>query len=349
MAPMMMLGACSLEYSDKEITLSDDPVFVLQGANNGLDYRYSAGEDSIYMFTNYRLNNGGGYEFTGRFAAERCADNDACPGQMAFTIRGNSPLLLFLQKNYPFINEEADSIITFTCIATDTIGSLVQLHTNRGSAVAPLPLLLNTTDTTVPLTVEKTDKATGTKITLRTEIMPDQPDRCAIPVIEAQVVNNMVQMQADPAFSDAVFSWGGGYSAQFPYQPGQQYPITITHPSGCSFVITFQNLPSGAPNAIFSSPKLSFMAHRQAAVLQTGAMVQFVNDSGEIFVAPAHIQDSLSYFNVSQINEYLRNENGQRTVQLNIDFRCNLRQQNAVSITPTHTITGKGVIAVGIP
>lgn len=347
---LLYLNSCALQKDVLE-GISNDPVFFIQVTNGGPAITsVTAGTDSIYLFTSYELDDQGFSVLTGRFAKEKCIYTPGCPGEIAFSFRREGVLPLYNPGNVPFLTNTVDSFYQVVVTPLDTTGKEVSVNLAENSgALSPFPLVSNVTDDNTMLGVSITNPATGVITEVQQTLVPANPGLCQPVHLLARVENGQVELQTDIAGGDFAFAWGTttntGMAAYF---AGAEYTVTVTSADHlCTTVLSVSNLPATTNGQWIRTPDfVTEVTGPFPPEQRNGVEITVVDPTGNMMTTTGATQSKSSFFTILSAKDYLSNENGEKTIQMTIQFNA---QMTSPLFSGVQTFSGKGVIAVARP
>ena len=349
-AVLLFLSSCALQKDALE-GISGDPVFFIQVTNGGPGIsNVTAGTDSVYLFTSYEEEAQGFATHTGRFAKEKCINTPGCPGEIAFSFRTNSILPLYQPRNIPFLTNTVDSFYQVMVIPQDTIGRVVaiSLEDNSGAS-SSFPLVSNITDSSTTIAVSLTSPANGVTTSVAQTLVPSNPDQCQAVHLLARVENGQVELQTDISGGDFAFSWGTtSNTATSAYVVGAEYAVTVTSTDqSCTTVLSVGNLPATTNGQWIVTPDfITEVTGPFPPEQRNGVVITVVDPTGNMMTTTGATQSESSFFTILSAKDYLSNENGEKTIQMKIQFNCQMTSPLSSSV---QNFSGKGVIAVARP
>lgn len=349
-AVLLFLSSCALQKDVLE-GISNDPVFFIQVTNGGPAISsVTAGTDSIYLFTSYELDDQGFSVLTGRFAKEKCISTPGCPGEIAFSFRREGILPLYNPGNMPFLTNTVDSFYQVMVIPQDTIGQVVaiSLEDNSGAS-SSFPLVSNITDSSTIIAVSLTSPANGVTTSVAQTLVPSNPDQCQPVHLLARVENGQVELQTDISSGDFSFAWGTATNTgTTAYLSGAEYTVTVTSADHlCTTVLSVSNLPATTNGQWIRTPDfVTEVTGPFPPEQRNGVEITVVDPTGNMMTTTGATQSESSFFTILSAKDYLSNENGEKTIQMTIQFDC---QMTSPLLSGTQTFSGKGVIAVARP
>ncbi len=340
---------------------SNSPVFMMEGSVDQIPFRFIAGKDSVYHFTNFLESNSGISRQTGKFALQDCAfDSDsACNNSIEFIFadRANAGFEL-TEGSFTFVSDSSYSSKVYPItIAPLDVANLLNCSirvNNIGTENLPLPLMTNLlSGAPVDITVLGQAKS-GIKFLNTTTFIPTDTERCKPVYISITSDGSEITVKAKTlmAAEPTNYTWSSGVVGpefQVDNIVGNLSVTVISDDGQCTATTTLSEVPS--INGIqYNAPQYMLAASGEVAFdQQEGITVIWADEKGQRYSSGGVLQDNLSYFTITKVASYLSNENGLSTKSMDVSFRCYARPigEGSSSLVPPKLIVGKGKIALG--
>lgn len=351
--------------------ITGSPVFVVNASlGNGEVFNTTAGLDHYRMYTSYELGTDGVYTFIGEFKKE--------PGQtenlssLRFEIRdvgANLPQLdidsaLSIQSPFRFFI--TDQSIEVNSVYT---ASFVAFTMNCPQNLPPESFLWNfgdniiaTGDTATVNFADANDRNIELTINYGNDMqfMMQQNmsfdsliDDCGLAMSSALVQNgSFIQLTATgmgpPPYS---YLWHTNETFSniiFPVDSVGPYSVIVTDGNGCTATAS-GDIPDN-PND-FCTSSISYTTSISLDTLPPSPQystvtIVYVDNDGNEFRSDGDEQSMDAFFAIQRIEDYARNENGEPTKKIDLDFSCELYSPSAPSLSIQST---GAVIAVAYP
>jgi hypothetical protein len=365
----LLLSSCSKEIGIP--VLPETPVFFVNGTVNGIAYSYTAGSEKIYHFTGFSKEDNGQLAQSGRFSIQDCAMSN-CPNSIQFIFKRNITSNIILQSsNLAYKYADSASLMNgvvypISVVPTqDTLFSnvavtvLEYIGSNPTKTIASsknnLPLQANITkEDKINIEIGAVQRSNGVKYASRMDYFPSAPDSCKPVQIRADITGSKVILQAITTQSQVNYTWqNGAISSELTrdYVPGAAYSVTVSSAIGaaCSSVASIGNLPDFSQNTTLLTP--TFSINHFPAIEKTnteGVEIRWYDGTGVLLSSANATQTDSTYFTITNVGDYLPNEDGISTVKMDVEYRCIVKVSPNSSGFPVNIVLkGKGVIAVG--
>ena len=333
---------------------SPDPVFTVGYQIDGVSYSLTAGLQTTYLFTKAELGQDNVWQLSGSFADAACPAAN-CPGSLRFYWRNNAKGSDFDSTlaigNFPLFHSDS-TVFTFQ----------TTLSLNEGSGT-PTEVVWKIGDSLILVGKEQKYLSNGAPFQISTEVfdlsgyrvrssqlfVPGENMFCTRCTLDAKL-DTLLTLSAAPLAPGAhTFKWNSGETKEtirVPFIPDETYSVTITNvDAGCTSMISLDHLPdtfleihSGFANAV---------AVPLTAALPGGPIIEWIDGQGTVWRSDRVGQQPFpaNYFQIMEIDDYLKNENGLPTKKLRIAWNCMLYNEAGES----QKMSGEGVIALGWP
>ncbi len=339
------------------------PVFLVEGSVDQVPYRFIAGQDSVYHFTELLNKNSSINQRIGRFAHQDCGQttDSACGTAIEFIFNDqpNSGFEL-AEGNFSFVADSTYSNkvypITITPLSVENLTNCAIRVGNIGNESFPLPLMTNLL-TAGPTEISVFGLAkSGIKFINTTTYLPTDAERCKPVYISIAPDGSETTIKAKTlmAAQPSNYMWSNGVVGT-EYQVDNiigSLSVTVVSDDGqCIATTTLSEVPD--TNGLqYNAPQYTLTASGEVAFdQQEGMTVVWTDDKGQRYSSAGLVQDGQSYFTVTKVASYENNEDGVPTNSIVVSFRCFVREFGASSggIVPPKLIVGKGKIALARP
>lgn len=330
---------------------SNDPVFMVDFRVDGTAYSLTAGLQTTYMFTRAERGNDEVWQFSGSFADAGCPSLD-CPGTLTFIWRNFAP-----GNNFDSTWVTGNLPLYFP--GNPVFETDLTLYPG-GGGFPEVFWLIN--DSLQLSGQEQTFQSSGDFVRIGAEAyyadghfsqssqqyLPVENLFCARGILRAErdITSPVLTLTAIPLQPGLhTFQWHTGEttpSVQLDYDSLLTYAVTITPAGGgCSASAALGLLPSGF-SVIYSD---TINATTRPVAAGPGPIVQWIDPQGNAWRSdrlgpqafPAY------FFQVLEIDDYLKNENGLPTKKLRVAWNCRVYNESGDS----KEISGEGVIGLG--
>ncbi len=218
------------------------------------------------------------------------------------------------------------------------------------------------------VTLRVTDLSSGDScVSWQTQFIQISPaDRCAVR-IEPKYNNDFVleSLEAIPSTLSVTYTldWSTGSSENFldgQFEPLIPYSVTLTDGQGCQSVAGFVwsglTTPTANPGC---SAHFDYEVSQVAGPIDTieipipvdsfqfsAVTIIYVDEAGTEYRSDRQKQDQGANFSILNFEDYDENENGQPTKKLDLQFDCNLWDENMNRLTITE---GQAIWGVALP
>ncbi len=341
-----------------------DPVFTAQFLLETEEHTLVAGQDSVYLFTDYRPGNDEVLVLSGSFAAVNCPAGD-CPGSLTFQFRndhtgsGVSPDTLFFPGNRAYFNAMPTVIVTSRRTTFSTSDTLdyqgFQWIIDNGTPVPGKSIVLDFPDDTPHQVSLRAFRSGAIGSIVSRTIVADTLDN-TYPAVSIMVTDSTsggpFQLFANTLGTSVTsFAWNTGDSAQqiSVSQLDANYAVSVKNAAGdTAYAVIVTNSPviplSNTANFDFEVENV--LASSDS--LQLGSvLIRWVDENNTVWESFHAGQPTTSYFQILSSEGYDLNENGQKTYKMNVAFSCMLYHTDNPSLS--RSISGTAVIAVAYP
>ncbi|TNE64833.1 MAG: hypothetical protein EP344_03405 [Bacteroidetes bacterium] len=352
----LLFHACS---PDAPEPVTEDPVFSISYVLNGQTGQITAGLDGVYLFTRAEKDLDSVWQCSGSFADVGCLSAN-CPGSFRFTWRSTQPADNFdatwQTGIFPYYrlgaNPDSQEYQVNLNFVPNNDQTPAMVWTLNGQYVFDGPELVHTTtDTTLVVHVEA-DYPQGYTIEEEHIFLMPENRFCLQGAMEVAIDPSGGSMlnfsaTAEPPGNHTYF-WSTGDTTdtiQALWVPDAEYTVTISDPgSTCASLVTVRGLPDSF-DVIRSG-----LVQGDALLLQPfpkdGPVIEWIGPQEESWRSDWGDQPFPAFFfEVLEVSDYDRNENGLPTKRLRVRWRCRLYNMTGESIP----FEGEGVIAVAWP
>jgi PKD repeat protein len=337
---LLLIGSISCEKKKyPESVVENDAVFFMQANINYNAVKLAAGENNYYMYSSYLLDPNNVRNFSGTFRQLNCSD---CRNTMEIRIRDSKPIQIGVPGSvdsalhtgfYPFIEMSTDMTysVTFQGSHTSPGKENVQWSFGDGSKsteLNPTHIYQMPGKYNVCLTVQNENGCQGS---VCNEINLN-PDGCIASVRSATVGDRSVQFSVDMMrgrspykylwnFGDGTISTNAAPLHQYLHDGSYPVMLTVTDANNQTsvtrhHVVTNKDVYSCVPNMKVTSLSTT------AKINTGGIFVTWTDQNGITYYSDKTAQIATSYFEITKVEDYGLNENGQKTKKLHVRFSC---------------------------
>lgn len=342
----------SCEKSDP-IEHASTPVFYASGTIDGEPFSWHAGEDNLYMHSNFLHDTHSVFSFRGALAPSNCETAD-CPNSLHFYLR---------DANFSTSNQEANAeevlqpgnfawrSLNDSAIAGYRVKlSAEEFYTGDQYTYAWTTSNGLTSTERYPEFIFPADWEGAVEICLAITNNSGCTDNLCYDVFPAStcdldfdyyVINNVCFLFAEPRGGKAPynFQWEFGQnhdplSAQVKYElnsftPSKKICLTTIDANGCiaekcKNVIINSSAINCASNFLHSKEEL----YRNSDEDFSEATIVWYNENGERFSSALSEQTDDAFFTIHEVEEYHQNVQGELTSKAKITFSCVLYNQD---------------------
>lgn len=359
-----LLGLSNCKPPDEPFDDTGEPVFELKGTIDGSPLQIIAGVNGYYMFTDYTVAASDSiYRFSGLIANDSCT---TCPSLEVVIGDDNistSPqsvdITTALQNSIQFfdITKAASKTYTLQFIAEDSGAILPRYRWDFGNGDTsnqknPIYTFTDSSTRNVCLTVLSDN---GCSSTICNTIKPFEVNLgdSTPPIFDYTLRKTIVFRNSSFGLS-YFWDFGDGTTSNA-YEPEHQYSSPGTY-RVCVTVGTLVGLRTYCKNVVINDPSftcLSNFSYQSPSVLRipqsflSKVIIRYTDERGETYESGEQEQPINSFFDLVSYKDYLLNENGEKTQQLNVNFKCRLYNTNGTDFKDIEVTNG--VIAVAHP
>ena len=378
------LGGC--KKVDLEPPVSTDSVFFTENIFiDGEALDWTAGDNNLYMFTEYSIDNQGLHTLTGRFASDSGCQID-CEKSLTFSLRSNyvDPNSFLIEQaidlgEMPFFRQGGNSFVGYNySFSAELVDSI--FNTTPDSFFWTIS---DSIDTVTTIEATPNFESIGSNdVNVRVDISHNAPNSC-ISYIEKTIFaggndNCNLQIQVDPPNNPVggvytvIPSFGSGpvFGSTFTWTPPNIFgpsdtiqvdPLLIDSIGGAIGLLA-ENPNLGCSTELeicigsfmgqsissFGVPKINFSVEEivDSIGAQLGTAIIEYQDGNEVYSTKYGDNPAPNYFVVNSIEDYENNENGEKTKRLNVSFETKLWHENGIEFK---TISGSAFIGIAYP
>ncbi|MEZ4942035.1 MAG: hypothetical protein R3D58_14245 [Saprospiraceae bacterium] len=350
---LLLFSACK---KDLPPPVTEDPVFKVDYILDNQPATRTAGLNNVYLFTNSEKGADEVWQFTGSFAPASCPAAD-CPGTLTFILRNytQEPVFdstwntgvfpMYQPGNFDSTVFRAVLDYNYTAMLTPEVSWLI----NNQAGLDGTPVAYETTDFMLDVG-HSAQFPDGLAVQSRQLLYTAENLFCLRSAIRADLDSSgLVTFSAlpEPVSGNYTYAWSTGdtlSSFQTDWLPGETYTVTVSEQGGgCTASVSLGNLPDTA-NTYHSG---LVTADVVPLTLKTvGPIFERIDDQGLRWRSDGGAQPFPAYFfELLEVLDYDKNENGLPTKKLRIRWKCRL-YNDAGDWLP---FEGSGVVAVGWP
>jgi len=364
---------CSCQKEELPVASEGTPVFSIDGAVDNSDLKIEAGKKDFYLFTSYEVDENDVMIFKGHFDKTSDCQND-CEESLSFEIRNYQQgvvndfnienALKVGEYNYKFTDIFTPS--NPSSLVANPIGVApfsydwkidgISQNQDIENLSYEMPLGVNRQKVFLEIT-----DATGCKGSIEKFINRDQSQALqvnyevelepAAPFIAK--LKTVVQSGQGPFF----YKWDTGDQSPFINVLGGKYCVSVEDVNGDEIQVckTVSKDSIGVPitNATgFSYCSADFEQEGELAPVSNNPfqlatiIIKYSDKNGNTFSSEYSEQSASNYFEITNVEDYELNENGDKTKKLDVRFQCQLKNGNGDSVQINQT---SGSIAVAHP
>ncbi len=376
---IITLGSCT--QSDLIAPELGEPVFTIESTLDNEALNWAAGDDNVYMFTEYLIDSLDIYTFTGRLAKDSNCVID-CEESLTFSIRSSyaTPTLDDLNiddamviGDYGYYLSNGSGvtghIYTFEGALNDPIfgtQAIEYLWTINGNIInTPSSSVISYFDTLgndLTVSLEMINQSSCASYIEKT-ISAGQLNNCDLSFNVVQIVDSSQMLQYQFSIDTSSNIIGASYlwsnsmfsSDLFILDPFTQLPNNILNFSiidslgtcGIDMGICINSNGAGSNIQGISIPELNYSVDPIVTMDNeqfSKVIIEYKNADGIVY-SSANTDFDNNTFTITKIEDFEDNENGEKTKKLTIDYSATLYTTNGDS----KFITGEGVIAIAYP
>lgn len=375
---IITLGSCT--QSDLVAPLVEEPVFTIESTLDNEALNWEAGNDNVYMFTEYSIDSLDIYTFTGRLAKDSDCTID-CEESLTFSIRSSyatptlddfniDEALIVSDYGYYLSNGSGvtghiytfDGALDDPIFGTQAVEYLWTINGNiinspSGSVISYFDSLGN--DFNIRLEMSNPNQCTSY---IQKTISAGQINTCdlildVVPVFDStQILEYQFSINPPSGINGTTYLWGNSIISadSFTLSPFTQLPNNILNFSiidslgTCGVDMGICISSNGGSNIQgISIPELNYSVEPIATMDNeqfSKVIIEYKNADGIVY-SSANTDFDNNAFTITKIEDFENNENGEKTKKLTIDYSATLYTPNGDS----KFITGEGVIAIAYP
>ena len=360
-----LLGLSNCKPPDEPFDDIGEPVFTLKGTVDGKPMQLIAGVNGYYMHTDFAASTTDSiYRFSGKLAVDSCLNCEAIEliiGDDEIALTPSSVNINNALKDtikFVDLNNAASKSYTIGFVAKDSGFSIPRYSwkTNvnpNDSAVIPNPSF--TFNDTGAKTICLTIRDGNCSRTICNIVKPFDVDLGdSIPPAFEATVGKTVQFR-NTSFGLSYFWEFGDGSTSVAYHPEHQYASPGTY-NVCLTVKTIANTHRYCKLVDVNTPFftcIANMVYQKPSVKTTPksfaskAILRYTAENGDVYESNMGIQPPTSFLNILSNKNYLVNEKGQKTQQLNLSIKCRVFNTNGNDFKDLEITNG--VIAIAHP
>jgi len=372
---IIVLGGCSQEGLD--IPQVGSPVFSIDSILDNEALNWVAGDDDVFMFTEFSKDNFDVYTLTGRLAKDDNCIID-CEEALTFSIRSS----YVTSTPNDFNISDALFVGDYEYITLDSLGIVGYNYTFEGALFDTIfgtsaNTFIWTIDTNIITTQDPVfthSDLLGNDFNVRLEMLNNQ--NLCISYIEKTILtgqNNLCDMSFD-VIPDSLLSefyittvfpsmnpngitylWNNSITSDSFFInsnapiPNNILSLSVNDPQGTCNIdmgICIDSTPTGSIQGI-SIPLLNYFVEPVVSTIneQFSKVIIEYQDKNGIVYSSRNGDNNNNTFTINNIEDFEDNENGEKTKKLTIQYDAILYNDN----NDSKAISGEGVIAVAYP
>ena len=325
----------------------NSPLFYFSGNVNGTDYKLEAGVQDYYMFSSYSQSTNNVYGFSAALKQNGCT---TCANSIQIEINDhrtsiyNGPSGIdsaFQSVYYPYCAGNwapVSHLLQFYPLFNNTAQSYFWDFGDgsTSNSVVPNHVFKHSGEYNIKLTITDNFSCSNTVSNIKSIGLTDNLCRTTITVsstssVTATFTNTTL---GTPPYN---FYWDlgdGNFSSvaapTHSYSNLGRYPVSLR-------VIDANNDTAVANiNYITAGSNLcttNYLVVNDSALANSNGVsniiIKWIDTNGTIYTSNSILQPSTSYFKIVSASDYHENENGQKTKQLHVKFKCNVYNGSA--------------------
>jgi PKD repeat protein len=341
----------------EEPATEETPVFYFNGNIGAIPVALQAGVNNYYMYSFYKQDSSNGlYSFWGNIRQINCNN---CLNHLALkifdsklsAIGGVSSIDTTLNpSNYIYFRDtitSAKQFVTFTSSTSpdDTVQSYLWSFGDGTSSTLPNPVHeYNGGNFYACLTITYKNGCQGNSCNPIT-IVPTKPNECSVSILDSVRTGNSLKFNAISKSANPVaYSWNFNDSAsgkntstiQNPSHdfsaPGIYRVVVQISNSACKSQATKNVATPNFTNGCYANYTFTALPNNQFPFSKI--VIYWTNTAGDIYSSENVTQPADSYFEILSVDEYMLNENKQRTKKIHAKFKCLLSDgKSSISVT----------------
>ncbi|MCB0533621.1 MAG: hypothetical protein H6574_11540 [Lewinellaceae bacterium] len=336
--------------------VAEDPVFQVDYKLNNQLASHTAGLNDVYLFTNTEKGSDEVWQFSGSFADATCPAAD-CPGTLTFILRNYTQEAVFDSTWNPglfpmYQPSTFDSLVfqaTLSYPAGDSVSSEVYWVLDNQTGLDGSSVVYETKNLTMDVR-QFAQFSNGLSVQTQQLLFTAENQFCQRTAMQTERDSSgLITLKAlpEPASGNYQFAWSTGDTAssfQTDWLAGATYTVTVSKiGGGCTATVSMGNLPDSA--LVYNSGLV------EANVIPVdakpiGPIIEWIDELGLHWRSDWGLQPfPANYFELLEVLDYDKNENGLPTKKLRIRWNCRMYNDAGESIP----MEGSGVVAVGWP
>ena len=354
---LIFIGSCK----KPEEVEQPDPVFFFKGEVSGQEVDINAGENQYYMFTTYNKDSLNVHSFVGVLGKEGCAELDFCPGKMTLSIRenkGNLPIDDNIQvKKYDLRGPVQYLFEKYRMTLTSASNPITSQHIydfgdgTFSNDVNPIKEVVNQADSLLnpSLVISSSTGCIG-----EIDYPVNLASNCNVDFFPRFQGGQLTWSPTPKLNRSELWDFGNGY---LPLGPSNLPPAdsiftacvqstdTLT---GCvSYKCKNVILDSNLVNCVSNFDMLKEIIYTEDSYDYSEVTLEYEGSQGEKFSSMNFDQPSESYFEITKVEDYKMNLQGNPTKKITVKFQLRLFGEKESEYLDF--ITEKSVFAIAYP
>lgn len=350
------------KQKDPEQT-TEASVFYFTGKVNGTNVSLASGMNNYYMFSNHSIASGNVREFTGELKQKNCQTN--CNGSLKIIIKDYRDLNILptvidssiRNKYYSYTSPNGTPNSFSVTFIPQFQGGTPQnhnwtFHNGTSNQASPTRIYTEPGNYNVCLTVQSTGSCSSS---LCNNLKIGQlGNKVEVDFAVSTPTGNTLSFTAQPVLGTAPYSYqwnfGDGNSSTIAkpthtYSSNGVYLVSLTVTDSKSNSATY-NMNVNTQNPGSCMTKINMVKN---AISNTNNLanvtIEWTDSNGNIYTSNNNVQSPICEFQITSVEEYIVNENGQKTKKIKALFNCTLLNgANSILLE-----NGEAVFAIAYP
>jgi len=337
------LFSSSCRKKETPVEVKEDPVFYFTGSIDGSAVSLKAGENDYYMYSSYGQDANNVYYFVGDLKQTNCT---SCKNAIRFRINDykvsavNAPVVIdssLVLQSYPLQlpgGSQSSYTINFKSYTASNTGSSVLTYDwdfgDGTTSADPNPVHTYTSSGNYSVCLKVTfSGGSNNSTTCRTVKIKNSSIGCSV-----NILGNASIFTGDAATLTASFGVPSP-SASYQWSTGETTSSIVVSPSSMK---SYSVVACRPDMGCCDSSKVTVFVNSSCCTadfddyvdtLQTlnpyslsNITVTWTDNAGVVYTSNNAQQPSSSYFQITSVQDYLKNQNNQPTKKLHLKFKC---------------------------
>ncbi len=338
----VMITLLSCKKKTEPIVTNDPPVFSFQGKINGSMTNIYSGTNDYFMYSDYDVDANNIREFVGELKPRSCGSN--CANALKIILKDYrllnlAPTLIdssVRAKYYNYCTPNGTPNSYSVTFIPQFVGGAPQIynwtfHDGNSASANPTKIYTEPGKYSVCLNINSTTSCNSGLCNFLK--IGQTGNNIESGFIASAPVGNVLSFTAQPVLGAPPYSynWNFGDASSsslanptHTYSTNGVYLVSLTVTDSKNNSATFQNnVNTVSPGTCMT--KFNFI---KSPVLNTNnlanVIVEWTDQNGTLYTSNNNFQPSTSGFQIKSVEEYLVNENGQKTKKIKASFNCTL-------------------------